>query len=110
MAEGPRYHLKRGRMPRLVDQVAPAPRAYGTLDQVPRIAAGSVCDLKPPSLDDLGELAEPVVERVPTAFGAVDLVVEYHGDRVALVLPGSVRMLGSAAEAEHLAALLTRRR
>lgn len=95
-------------MPRLVDQVAPTTRAYGTLDSVPRIATGSVCDLKPPALDDLGEL--DAVERLPAAFGAVDIVVEYHGDRVALVLPGSVRMLGSAAEAEHLAALLTRKR
>jgi hypothetical protein len=110
MAEGPRYHLRRGRMPRLVDQVPAHTRAYGTIDSIPRIATGSVCDLQPPSLDELGELQQPVVERLPTAFGAVDIVVEYHGDRVALVLPGSVRMLGTADEAAKLAALLVRKR
>ena len=39
MAEGPRYHLKRGRMPRLVDQVAPASRAYALSDVLPTFFA-----------------------------------------------------------------------
>lgn len=109
MSEGPRYHLRRGRMPKLVDQVAAErPRAYGTVDQIPRIAAGSVADLKPPPLD-LGDIEPPTVARTATTFGAVELVIEHHGDRVELVLPGLTRIQGTAAEAARLAALLTKR-
>jgi hypothetical protein len=52
----------------------------------------------------------PVVERLPTTFGGVELVIEHHGDRVALVLPGMVRLLGTAEEAAELAVLLSRSR
>ncbi len=124
MSEGVRYHLRRGRVTGAVDQVhteavdpvrteaVDQPRAQGTLDTIPRIATGSVSDMKPLGLDDdeLGELAVPVVERAAMAFGAVDLVIEHHGDRVALVLPGMVRLIGSAHEARALAALLLTRK
>jgi len=105
-------------MPQLVDQVVvPRPRALGTLDQFPRVAAGavaagSVSDLVPPPVDDheLGELAVPADGRVLASFGGCELVIERSGDRVALVLPGLVRLLGTAAEAAALAALLSRPR
>ena len=125
MSEGVRYHLRRGRVTGAVDQVrteavdqvrteaVDQPQAQGTPDTVPRIATGSVSDMTPLGLDDddeLGELAIPVVERAAMAFGAVDLVIEHHGDRVALVLPGMVRLIGSAHEARALAALLLTRK
>lgn len=100
-------------MPKVVDELGGQARAQGTVESIPRIAAGSVAELKPLGLDDLeelGELAEPVVERLPMSFGAVELVVEHHGDRVALVLPGMMRLVGSAHEARALAALLLTRK
>lgn len=117
MSDGPRYHIRRGRMPRLVDQV-PVPafgKTRGTEDLLPRFAAGTIADGSTPALvmpsdDELNDLTQPVVERLPARFGGNDVVVEYHGDRVALVLPGMVRILGSAAEASRLADLLARKR
>jgi len=39
-------------------------------------------------------------------FGGVDIVVEHRGDEVTVVLPGSLRLIGTRAEAMRLIGLL----
>jgi hypothetical protein len=48
---------------------------------------------------------EPVVT-LPRRFGGTDIVVEDHGDHIAIVLPGALRLLGTRDEAVALAAAL----
>lgn len=91
-------------------------RARTMTAPVPSIAQGSAPDLVPLGidLDDLADVpangAEvPVIERTPATFGPNQLIVEYHADRVAIVLPGVVRLIGSVEDGRRLAELLARR-
>lgn len=86
---------------------------------IPALAQGSSPDWRRPMGIDLDDLADaptqddgnvPVIERTPTTFGPNQIVVEYHGDRVAIVLPGVVRLIGSVDDGRKLAELLTGRR
>jgi hypothetical protein len=43
---------------------------------------------------------------LPRRFGGVEIVVEDHGDHIAVVLPGALRLVGTRDEAVALAAAL----
>ncbi len=49
---------------------------------------------------------ETSVVMMPRVFGGTELVVEDHGDHIAIVLPGALRMVGTRDEAVALAAAL----
>lgn len=53
-------------------------------------------------------LAPPreAVVTLPRRFGGTDVVVEDHGDHIAIVLPGALRLVGTRDEAVALAAAL----
>ena len=67
------------------------------------LPVGSDPELIPP-------LAVPEAPTHTVAFGGVSLVVERHGAVVTLVLPGGVRIQGTAKDAEALAMILTQAR
>jgi hypothetical protein len=46
------------------------------------------------------------VVTLPRRFGGTDVVVEDHGDHIAIVLPGALRLVGTRDEAVALAAAL----
>jgi hypothetical protein len=46
------------------------------------------------------------VVMMPRVFGGTELVVEDHGDHVAIVFPGALRLVGTRDEAMALAAAL----
>jgi len=48
---------------------------------------------------------EPVVT-LPRRFGSTEIVVEDHGDHIAIVLPGALRIVGTRDDAVALAAAL----
>jgi len=102
MADDSRYHVRRGGRERIVDVVGgsqPPPR---------RFAEGSDPALAPPrATDELGDLAPPR-DVVPVRFGAEAVVIEHQGDRVTLVLPGAIRVVGTVEDARRLAAALLR--
>lgn len=56
---------------------------------------------------ELVPLAMPESPTHTLVFGGATLVIERHGATVTLVLPGGVRVQGSAKDAETLAAILT---
>lgn len=43
---------------------------------------------------------------MPRVFGGTEIVVEDHGDHVAIVFPGALRLVGTRDEAVALAAAL----
>jgi len=43
---------------------------------------------------------------LPRVFGGTEIVVEDHGDHLAIVLPGALRLVGTRDEAVALAAAL----
>ena len=43
---------------------------------------------------------------MPRMFGGTEIVVEDHGDHVAIVFPGAIRLVGTRDEAVALAAAL----
>ena len=102
MADDSRYHVRRGSRERIVDVVA------GSRPPPARFAEGSDPQLQPPpGGDELGDLAAPR-DAVPVRFGAEAVVIEHHGDRVTLILPGAIRVVGSVDDARRLAAALLR--
>lgn len=119
-----RYHLSRGDVPTRIVEVSGADRGGEPGAAPGPRAVGSAPDHAVPGLDAeaLGELAIPTRDPGPTGrgpmagaaartvvtFGTTEVAIEHHGDRVALVLPGMVRLVGTVAEAQALAALLTR--
>ncbi|MEZ4400346.1 MAG: hypothetical protein R3B06_10030 [Kofleriaceae bacterium] len=117
MPDDLRYRRSRGQGERMVDVIGP------TVRQPERVAApapprspmaqGSRPDLRPPKggeTVDLGDLAAPSkAGGTLVIFGGNAVMVERQEDRIVLSMPGGVRLVGSAAEATRLAALLTRR-
>lgn len=118
MSDTPRYHVRRGQRERIVDVVAvdrapsvPASRH----DAGRRLAQGSHPALTPPPPpdDELAALAPPATPGFTPRtmqFGGTTVVIEVDGRGVSLVLPGALRLTGSAAEALILASELLRPR
>ena len=59
-----------------------------------------------PDIAVIPELAAPTRPSATVEFGRSSLVIEDHGNRVVLILPGGVRVEGSRDEALRLAAAL----
>lgn len=49
---------------------------------------------------------DEAVVTLPRRFGGNEIVVEDHGDHIAIVLPGALRLVGTRDEAVALAAAL----
>ena len=49
---------------------------------------------------------EVSVVMMPRVFGGTELVVEDHGDHIAIVFPGALRLVGTRDDAVSLAAAL----
>ncbi len=92
---GPADGNARGRVRRPTTPAAPTAIAAGTAQPSERI-------IRPPAQ---APGREPAVT-LPRRFGGVELVVEDHGDHIAVVLPGALRLLGTRDEAVALAAAL----
>ncbi|MBE7449552.1 MAG: hypothetical protein HS111_11845 [Kofleriaceae bacterium] len=60
---------------------------------------------KPRTTDRPRSIDDPVV-MMPRTFGGAELVVEDHGDHIAIVFPGALRLVGTRDEAVALAAAL----
>jgi hypothetical protein len=85
---------KRTRARRSTSPALPSGLASGTTPSSERLRRPNA------RLDD-----EPVVT-LPRRFGGNDVVVEDHGDHIAIVLPGALRLVGTRDEAVALAAAL----
>ena len=59
--------------------------------------------LKRPAVEQHDEVS---VVMMPRVFGGTELVVEDHGDHIAIVLPGALRLVGTRDDAVALAAAL----
>lgn len=113
MSDTPRYHMRRGQRERIVD-VVNVDRAPTVVER--RLAQGSQPALTPPPLADDDALAALAAPATPSftprtlRFGGTTVVIEFDGRGVSLVLPGALRLTGSVAEAQNLAAELSRLR
>lgn len=113
MSDDSRYHVRRGERQRLVDVVQPeaAASTVATAPTMPRpprrVPQGSTPALTPPEPNEFElELASPTQELTTLSVGGHTVMIERLDQRVVVSLPGAVRLLGSADEAERLALAL----
>ncbi len=108
MSDDSRYHVRRGERQRLVDVVQPEPAPAPPAPRPPRrVPQGSTPALKPPEPNEFElELASPTQELTTLSVGGHTVMIERLDERVVVSLPGAVRLLGSADEAERLALAL----
>jgi hypothetical protein len=59
-----------------------------------------------PDIAVVPELAVPSHAGVAVAFGTTTVLIEVDGDRVVMTMPGGLRLVGTADEAERLASAL----
>jgi hypothetical protein len=86
---------KRARARRSTSPALPSAIASGTAPPAER--------LRRPNAQPIDD---EVVVTLPRRFGGTELVVEDHGDHIAIVLPGALRLVGTRDEAVALAAAL----
>ncbi len=86
---------RRARARRHTSPAGPTALANGTSPSAQRLKRSAV---------DLDE--EVSVVMLPRVFGGTEIVVEDHGDHLAIVLPGALRLVGTRDEAVALAAAL----
>jgi hypothetical protein len=121
MSDDSQYRLGRGQRTVIRDVVGPpsATAPERGIDRRPAVlAAGSRPELRPPpaspdekdGFGELDELAEPTVDLQVAAFGGYEFLFEHAGDKVTLILPGVMRLVGTQREAEQFAMMLRGRR
>jgi hypothetical protein len=87
---------RRARARRNTAPAAPSAIANGTAPSAQRLKRTAV-----DTQDD-----EVSVVMMPRVFGGTEIVVEDHGDHIAIVFPGALRLVGTRDEAVALAAAL----
>lgn len=86
---------RRARARRNTAPAGPTAIASGTAPSAQRV--------KRPAVEQHDDVS---VVMMPRVFGGTELVVEDHGDHVAIVFPGALRLVGTRDEAVALAAAL----
>jgi hypothetical protein len=86
---------RRARAKRNTAPAIPAAIASGTSPAAQRVKRAAV--------DQPEEISAVMMPRI---FGGTEIVVEDHGDHIAIVFPGAIRLVGTRDEAVALAAAL----